>query len=65
MTMLNGMWCPNFRQYENRFLQDSRQPQLVLPYTDTEENGKLIDLAKLYSLNIEVEDGRATFTKTM
>lgn len=47
------------------FLQDSRQPQLVLPYTDTEENGKLVDLAKLYSLNIQVEDGRATFTKTM
>lgn len=55
----NLIWC------ENRFLQDSRQPQLVLPYTDTEENGKLIDLAKLYSLNIQVEDGRATFTKTM
>lgn len=48
-----------------RFLQDSRQSQLILPYTNTEENDKLIDLAKLYSLRIEIENNRAIFYKTM
>ncbi|XP_031637368.1 uncharacterized protein LOC116349880 [Contarinia nasturtii] len=48
-----------------RFLQDSRQSQLILPYTNTEENDKLIDLAKLYSLRIEIENSRAIFYKTI
>ncbi|XP_055326804.1 uncharacterized protein LOC129580415 [Sitodiplosis mosellana] len=48
-----------------RFLQDSRQSQLILPYTNTEENDKLIDLAKLYSLRIEIENCRAIFYKTI
>lgn len=48
-----------------RFLQDSRQSQLILPYTNNEENDKLTDLAKLYSLRIEIESGRAIFYKTM
>lgn len=49
----------------NRFLQDSRQTQLILPYTNDEENDKLVDLAKLYSLKMEIENGRAIFYKTM
>lgn len=48
-----------------RFLQDSRQSQLILPYTNAEENDKLVDLAKLYSLRIEIENCRAIFYKTM
>lgn len=49
----------------SRFLQDSRQSQLILPYTNSEENDKLIELAKLYSLRIEIENSRAIFYKTM
>lgn len=48
-----------------RFLQDSRQSQLILAQTNDEENGKLADLAKLYSLKMEVETGRTILYKTM
>lgn len=47
-----------------RFLQDSCQTQLTLPCTSTEENRNIVDLAKLYSLNIQVENSRAILTKT-
>lgn len=53
------------RSLNFRFLQDSRQSQLILPYTNSEENDKLIELAKLYSLRIEIENSRAIFYKTM
>lgn len=52
-------------EHLSRFLQDSRQSQLILPYTNSEENDKLIDLAKLYSLRIEIENCRAIFYKTI
>lgn len=52
--------CLNFR-----FLQDSRQSQLILAQTNDEENGKLADLAKLYSLKMNVESGRTILYKTM
>lgn len=48
-----------------RFLQDSRQSQLILAQTNEEENGKLADLAKLYSLKMEFETGRTILYKTM
>lgn len=47
-----------------RFLQDARQEQLTLPDTDAQEHEKLLNLAKLYSLNMRVENGCAILTKT-
>lgn len=64
---MNGTVGINIFSYfpPNRFLQDSRQTQLILPYTNDGENDKLVDLAKLYSLKMEIENGRAIFYKTM
>lgn len=37
---------------------------MILPYTHDDENDKLVDLAKLYSLKMEIENGQAIFYKT-
>lgn len=48
----------------SKFLQDARQEQLTVPYTDEQEHEKLMNLAKLYSLSMHVENGCAILTKT-
>lgn len=49
----------------SKFLQDSCQTELKLPsFKDPEERDKLESLAKLYSLELQVEMGRPTLTKT-
>lgn len=62
--MRAGMQVLNAYVFD-RFLQDSLQTQLILPYMDGDENDKLVDLAKLYSLRIEIDNDRAIFYKTM
>lgn len=48
-----------------RFLQDGRQTQLQLPDSDALEHEKLMNLAKLYSLDMRLVDGgMAILTKT-
>lgn len=54
-----------FHYISSRFLQDSRQSQLLLPYTDSDEHAKLMELAKLYSLTMHLDNGRAVLSKTM
>lgn len=49
----------------SRFLQDSCQTELKLPsFHDPEEKEKLESLAKLYSLELQVEMGRPVLRKT-
>lgn len=47
-----------------RFLQDGRQSQLRLPEIEVHEHEKLLNLAKLYSLQMSVDNGCAVLTKT-
>lgn len=46
----------------NRFLQDEQQRQLKI--FDIQEYDKILELAKLYSLNIAREDGCIILNKT-
>ncbi|XP_041981556.1 uncharacterized protein LOC121734962 isoform X2 [Aricia agestis] len=49
----------------SKFLQDSCQTELKLPsFQDPDEKEKLESLAKLYSLELQVEMGRPTLRKT-
>uniref|UniRef100_A0A1L8DD16 Uncharacterized protein n=1 Tax=Nyssomyia neivai TaxID=330878 RepID=A0A1L8DD16_9DIPT len=48
----------------SRFLQDGRQMELRLPEPNVKEHEKLSHLAKLYSLNMQINEGCAILTKT-
>ncbi|XP_055694274.1 uncharacterized protein LOC129796395 [Lutzomyia longipalpis] len=48
----------------SRFLQDGQQMELRLPESNVKEHEKLSHLAKLYSLNMQLNDGCAILTKT-
>ncbi|GAB0087875.1 uncharacterized protein DMENIID0001_022290 [Sergentomyia squamirostris] len=48
----------------SRFLQDGQQTELRVPDSNTKEHEKLSHLAKLYSLNMQLNDGCAVLTKT-
>uniref|UniRef100_A0A6B2ECC8 Uncharacterized protein n=1 Tax=Phlebotomus kandelakii TaxID=1109342 RepID=A0A6B2ECC8_9DIPT len=48
----------------SRFLQDGQQMELRLPDSNVKEHEKLSHLAKLYSLNMQLNDGCAILTKT-